>query len=105
MAYKVARRRGEIGVRIALGGTQPRIVGMVLGEAGRILSAGIAAGVVLSLAGNRLLSRFLFGVEPGDLPTLTVAALILAAAGIAAAGAPALRAARLDPMAALREGP
>jgi putative ABC transport system permease protein len=57
------------------------------------------------LAGNRLLSRFLFGVEPGDLPTLTVAALILAAAGIAAAGAPALRAARLDPMAALREGP
>jgi putative ABC transport system permease protein len=102
MAYSVARRRNEIGVRIALGAAEGRIVGMVLGDVGRMVGAGIAIGVGLSLVVTRLIATFLFGVKPGDPATLAGAALALAAVGVGAALLPARRAARLDPVAALR---
>jgi predicted permease len=103
MAYMVARRRNEIGVRIALGAGQSRVVRMVLGETGRIVAAGVAIGVALSLAATRLVVSFLYGVKPNDPATLFGSMVVLAAIGVAAAALPAWRAARLDPVEALRE--
>ena len=103
MAYGVVRRRNELGVRIALGATRGRIVGMVTGEAGRIVAAGVLLGVGLALASTRLLASFLFRVTPTDAATLTGAAGLLALSGLAAALVPAWRAARADPVEALRE--
>jgi predicted permease len=103
MAYTVARRRNEIGVRIALGATRARVIRMVLGDVGRMVVAGVALGVLLSLAATRLVADFLYGVEPNDPATLVLSALTLAAVAIGAAMIPARRAARLDPMASLRE--
>jgi putative ABC transport system permease protein len=103
MAYTVARRRNEIGVRIALGAEQSRVVRMVLGETARIVAAGVVLGVVLALGATRLVTSFLYGVRPNDPTTLLGATVLLAAIGVAAAALPAWRAARLDPVAALRE--
>jgi putative ABC transport system permease protein len=103
MAYTVARRRNEIGVRIALGAQPSRVIRMVLGDVGRIAAIGVAAGIPLALAATRLLSQFLFGVAPNDPATLTYSALLLAIIAIGAAATPASRAARLDPLEALRE--
>jgi len=103
MAYSVARRRNEIGVRIALGAEQSRVVRMVLGEVGRMVIAGALLGVALSLGLTRLVASFLYGVSPTDPVMLGVAVLVLAGVGLLAAALPARRAARLDPVAALRE--
>jgi putative ABC transport system permease protein len=103
MAYTVARRRNEIGVRIALGAGQARVVRMVLGEVLAIVIVGIVLGVALSVGTTRLATAFLYGVRPTDPATLTAAVLVLAVVGVAAAVLPAWRASRLDPVAALRE--
>ena len=103
MAYTVARRRNEIGVRIALGATRTRVIRMVIGDVGRLVIAGVALGVMLSLGATRLVSSFLYGVEANDPATLALSALTLVAVAVLAAMIPARRAARLDPMAALRE--
>jgi ABC-type antimicrobial peptide transport system permease subunit len=102
ISYNVTRRRNEIGVRLALGATRIRIIGMVLGEVGRTVVAGAALGLVLSLALTRLVTNLLFGVEPNDPATLALAALTMVAVAMSAALVPAWRAARLDPMVALR---
>jgi predicted lysophospholipase L1 biosynthesis ABC-type transport system permease subunit len=103
VSYSVTRRRTEIGIRIALGAARGQVVRLVLRDVGVIVLAGVALGAPLSLAAGRLVSKFLFGVQPGDPSTLALAALALAAVAAAAALAPARRAARLDPMTALRE--
>lgn len=103
MAYGVARRRNEIGVRLALGATQSRVMRMVLADVGRIVTAGVAAGVLLSFAVTKLVVSFLYGVEPNDPITLAAAALVLTVVGLTAAAIPAWRAARLNPVSALRE--
>jgi putative ABC transport system permease protein len=103
MSYSVARRRNEIGVRIALGAVQSRVIRMVLGEVGRMVIAGVAAGVALSFAVTGVVSKFLYGVEPNDPMTLTLSAVGLVAVAIGAAFLPAWRAARMDPVTALRE--
>ncbi|HXT15285.1 MAG TPA: ABC transporter permease [Gemmatimonadaceae bacterium] len=103
MAYTVARRRNEIGVRIALGATHDRVIRLVLGESGRIVVGGVILGVGLSWAATRLVQSFLYGLDQHDPRTLAAAALLLSVVGIAAAAIPAVRAARLDPVAALRE--
>lgn len=103
MAYMVARRRNEIGVRIALGAEQSRVVRLVMGEVGRIVAAGVVIGVALSLGATRLVVSFLYGVKPNDPTTLLGSIVVLAAVGVAAAAVPAWRAARLDPVEALRE--
>jgi predicted permease len=103
MSYTVGRRRKEIGVRIALGAAQLRIFRMVLGDVGRMLAVGLAIGISLSLAITRLVSAFLFGVEPNDPLTFALSGLILAAVATGAAMMPARRAAKLDPVAVLRE--
>ena len=103
MAYTVARRRNEIGVRIALGAEHSRVVRMVLGEVAGMVLAGVLVGVGLSLGVTRLVASFLYGMKPTDPATLGAAALVLVLVGLAAAALPARRAATLDPVAALRE--
>ena len=103
MAYGVARRRNEIGVRIALGAARGRVVRMVLGEVGRMVVAGVTLGVLFALATTRLLSSFLYGVTPTDTRTLVLSGVSLLLVALLAAAKPAWRAAGLDPVAALRE--
>jgi ABC-type antimicrobial peptide transport system permease subunit len=103
LAHAVASRRSEIGVRLALGAVPARVLGMVLGEVGRLIVAGLALGVGAALAGTRLLEAFLYGVAPSDPGTLASSAAVLAAVAFAAGALPAWRAARLDPMRTLRE--
>ncbi len=103
LSYRVTSRRNEIGVRLALGATRTRVLGMVLGEVGRLASAGIAVGIIIALASTRVLSAFLFGVTATDPVTLVSSSVVLAAVAVAAGALPAWRAARLDPMEELRE--
>jgi predicted permease len=103
MSYSIARRRNEIGVRIALGAAQSRVIRMVVGEVGRMVVVGVAIGTLLTLAVTRLVATFLYGVKPNDPATMTASAIILAIVAIGAAMLPAWRASRLDPVAALRE--
>jgi predicted permease len=103
MTYAVARRRNEIGVRIALGAERSRVIRMVLGDAGRITVLGVVLGVALALGVTRLVSAFLYGLKPNDPATLGASAFILLTVGLLATAFPAWRASRLDPVTALRE--
>jgi ABC-type antimicrobial peptide transport system permease subunit len=103
ISYNVTRRRNEIGIRIALGAAAGQVQRMVLGEVGRLVSVGIVLGVIASYLTTRLLGAFLFGVDARDPLTLGLSVLVLVAVAIAAGALPARRAARLDPMLALRE--
>jgi ABC-type antimicrobial peptide transport system permease subunit len=102
MAYGIARRRNEIGVRIALGASAGRLARMVLGEIGITTAIGVVLGVAIALASARLLASFLFELKPTDPWTLALAVLVMSAAAIAAGVGPAWRAARMDPVTALR---
>ena len=103
MAYGVARRRNEIGIRIALGAARRRVVQMVLGDAGRAVALGIALGGVAAFAVTRLLASFLYAVTPTDPAVLALSALTLVAVALAASALPAWRAARVDPVSVLKE--
>jgi ABC-type antimicrobial peptide transport system permease subunit len=103
IAYMVARRRNEIGVRVALGADRRRVVRLVLREAVLLLAVGLAVGTVLALWAGRAAGALLFGLKSYDPPTLVTAVLLLASVSLLASYWPALRASRVDPMAALRE--
>jgi putative ABC transport system permease protein len=103
IAYMVARRRGEIGIRMALGADRGRVVALVLREAAWLLMLGLAAGALLALALARTASSLLFGVKPDDPPTFLAALAALAVVALIATLVPARRAAALDPMTALRD--
>ncbi|MBI4907384.1 MAG: ABC transporter permease [Acidobacteria bacterium] len=103
VAYMVARRRNEIGIRIALGADKGRVVGLVLREALLLLVVGVTAGTLLALWVGRAAESLLFGVKPHDPATLTAAVALLSVVALAASLVPAMRAAGLDPMAALRD--
>jgi len=103
VAYMVARRRNEIGVRIALGAGRGRVIGLVMKEAALLLAVGLAVGIGLSLWAARAATAMLYGLKPYDPVTLGGAAMLLAAVALVASYAPAWRASRLDPMDALRE--
>jgi putative ABC transport system permease protein len=103
MSYNVARRRNEIGIRMALGAQQSRVLRMVLGEVAILIVAGLAVGLAGAIYGTRFLASFLYRVKPNDPATLVAACVILAAAAVVAGFLPARRAANLDPMTALRE--
>jgi predicted permease len=103
IAYMVARRRNEIGVRVALGADRGRVIRLVLREALVLLGAGLAAGLGLALWAGKAAQALLFGLKPYDPPTLLGAVVLLSAVSLLASYWPALRAARTEPMAALRE--
>jgi len=102
ISYIVARRRNEIGIRMALGAQRAQVVSMVMREAGRMLVIGILAGTVLSLVAGRAASSLLLGLRPYDPLTLIAAGVLLAVIAALASFVPARRASRLDPTVALR---
>jgi putative ABC transport system permease protein len=103
ISYMVARRRHEIAIRVALGAGRESIVRLVMGEAGALLGVGLVIGTVLALAGGKAVAAMLFGLKPWDVATFTMALLLLALVAVAASFLPAARAARSDPMEALRQ--
>jgi putative ABC transport system permease protein len=102
MAYAVTQRRREIGVRMALGAERRDVLRLVLTRALRIVVAGLVVGLAGAVGVTRVLQRFLFGVTPTDPIAFTVVTLLLMAVGLMAAWLPARRAARIDPLSALR---
>ncbi|SPE41417.1 conserved membrane hypothetical protein [Candidatus Sulfopaludibacter sp. SbA3] len=102
LAYSVARRTSEIGIRMALGAQPGSVLRMVLRDILRLLAVGVAVGVVAVLACGPLVESMLFELKSSDLPTIALAALALAATALAAGYLPARRASRIDPLTALR---
>ncbi len=102
MAYTVTRRTRELGVRMALGAPSPRILWMILREALWLVGAGVACALPLSLFASRLLQSELYGASGLDPIALAAATLVLATVAVAAALVPSWKAARLDPLRALR---
>jgi len=102
MSYSVEQRTHEIGIRAALGASPLDTLKLVLGQAVRLALGGVAAGVAAAFGLTRLMSSQLFAVKPADPLTLITVPLILLLLAVAAAYVPALRASRVDPLAALR---
>jgi putative ABC transport system permease protein len=102
MAYVVAQRTNEIGVRMALGATKGNVVSMVLRRAGVLMLLGLAIGTAGSWYLSASLTSFLFDVQPNDVGIFAAALAILASAGLLASALPARRAAAVDPLVALR---
>ncbi len=102
MAYTVARRTGEIGIRMALGAQRGAVVWMVLRDVLVLAAAGLAIGVPSALAASRFVESFLFEVKPNSPAALAFAVAILLSAVLLAGYAPARRASRIDPMTAVR---
>jgi predicted permease len=102
LAYTVAQRTREIGIRMALGASAPSVLRQVTGEGARIVGAGLVAGSVLALAFARMLSGLLFGVSPADPLTLAGMIALLAVVAALAIWSPARRAVTIDPIHALR---
>jgi predicted permease len=103
ISYMVARRRNEIGIRLALGAERGQVVAMVMREAGRLLGIGILTGTAASLIAGRSAGSLLFGLKAYDPVSLVSAGALLALIAATASFVPARRASRLNPMAALRD--
>lgn len=103
MAYMVLQRTSEIGIRMAMGARAADVIGIVVGQSMRLAGAGIVAGLCAALALTRLLGNLLFNVSPNDPLTFAAVACLLAATALVAGGIPAWRAARIDPVRALRQ--
>ncbi len=103
IAYSVSQRTRELGIRIALGAGRGRVVGMVLRQGVALVAVGVVVGLVLAAMLGRLLSAELFGVTPHDTVTFCAVPAVLAVVAIVATWVPARRAARVDPLIAMRE--
>ena len=103
VSYSVTRRTAEIGVRMALGADAERTFRLVVGGALKVVLVGVALGLGGAAAAGRSLRNILFGVPPLDLLTFAASGLVIVAIGLIAASVPALRAARIDPVGALRQ--
>jgi predicted permease len=103
MAYNVARRTNEIGLRMALGAERPRLIWMILREVFVLSTVGLAIGLPIALAASDMVKSFLFGMQPHDPLTISLSAVILILAAVIAGWGPAWRASRIDPMQALRQ--
>lgn len=103
MAYTVARRQNEIGVRIALGADRRKVLSLVLSDVVRLVVIGLVLGLAGAAASGRLVRAFLYGVTPSDPVILTIVVLLLSVLALLAGLIPAMRASRVDPVAALRD--
>jgi ABC-type antimicrobial peptide transport system permease subunit len=103
LACSVTQRTNEIGVRMALGAARGRVLRQVVGDAIRLVAAGVAIGVPAAWAASRLVSSMLFGLTPTDPATFAGASAVLGSSAVLASVVPAWRAARVDPMTALRQ--
>ena len=103
LAFSVAQRTREIGVRMALGAAREQVVRMVIGEGLRVVVIGVAIGLALALVATRAMAPFLFGVSPLDATTFVGGVAALGVVGFLASWLPARRAAGADPMSALRQ--
>ena len=102
VSYNVARRTNEIGIRMALGAHRAGVIRMILRDVLAMVLIGLAIGVPVALATSRFVASFLYGMKPNDPLALSAAVAALAVAALLAGYAPARRASRIDPMAALR---
>ncbi len=102
MAYAVAQRTAEVGLRIALGADPAKIRWMVLCDGLFLITAGIVIGLPLSVAAARISSSLLYGIRPSDPLAFVLAVGVLLVVGMAAAFVPARRAASIEPVEALR---
>jgi putative ABC transport system permease protein len=102
IAYAVAQRTHEIGVRMALGAQRRQVVRMVVGQGMAMALTGVLAGMAAALALTRVLTSLLYEVTPTDPATFAAVTFLFAAVALAACGGPALKAARVDPIVALR---
>ena len=102
LSYSVSQRRREIGIRVALGARPALVMRLVLGESSKMVGVGVGTGLAAASLMTRWLSALLYGVAPLDPITFGAAAAVIAAVGLAASSFPALRAAKIDPMEALR---
>ncbi len=102
MAFQVARRQKEVGIRMALGAKPAAVVRMVLGQTGRLLVVGCVIGLAGAFAVTRLFEKMLFGVEAADSATFAAAVLALGVVAMAASWVPGRRAARVNPVETLR---
>jgi ABC-type antimicrobial peptide transport system permease subunit len=102
LAHVVADRTREIGIRAALGADRRRVLGLIMKQGGLLVTAGIAGGMVGAAALTRLITGLLYGVSPRDPLTLTAVPLLLGGVAMLATLVPAWRAARVDPVIALR---
>jgi putative ABC transport system permease protein len=102
LAFSVNSRTNEIGIRMSLGADSGRVQLMILREGGVLVAIGLVLGIGGAFLATRIMRGLLFGVEPNDLSTFTVVALLMAGVGIIACWIPALRAARVDPAVTMR---
>jgi putative ABC transport system permease protein len=102
LAYSVARRGREFGVRMAMGARAGQVVSLVLGQGMRLVALGAVIGLVGALGLTRLMTSLLYGISPEDPTTLVGAAVFLAGISLLACAIPAWRATRVDPVTALR---
>ena len=104
LAYDVARRTSELGIRMALGASRPAILQMIMKEALLLVGAGLALGLLAAVSLGHLIAKQLFGVPPHDVLSFMGAAATLAAVAVAASYVPAHRATAVQPLTALRDG-
>jgi putative ABC transport system permease protein len=103
IAYVVAQRTREIGIRLALGAARGKVFRDLFGQGAWLVLAGLVAGIVAAVALRGVVSTFLFGVTPGDPVSYVLASAVFAGVALAAVALPARRASRVDPVSALRQ--
>jgi ABC-type antimicrobial peptide transport system permease subunit len=102
LAYAIAGRTNEIGIRMALGAQRASVVLMVMRDVLWMLAAGLVVGILAVLAAGRLIASMLFGLQPNDVSTIAFSATLLVIVALAAGYLPARRASSVDPVTALR---
>jgi len=102
LAYNVSQHTRDIGLRMALGATRSNVIRLVLRHAALLLASGVGIGIVAAIAASGVLRSFLYGTAPYDAATIIAVSLLLLSCGLLASYIPARRAARIDPMKALR---